>query len=72
MDENNNVLITEIIAGLNQPEWGQTGTNDSALSPMTPERDSRVFVLGSFARPATTTTMTTRRQQQRRTNKQQH
>ena len=51
MDENNNVLITEIIAGLNQPEWGQTGTNDSALSPMTPERDSRVFVLG-FAREA--------------------
>ena len=49
-NKNNNVLIKEIIAGLIQPEWVQQPWGSS---PMGPERDSRVFMLGSSTRPAT-------------------
>ena len=48
--KNNNVLIKEIIAGLIQPEWVQ---GPWGSSPMGPERDSWVFMLGSSAHPAT-------------------
>ena len=48
MGENNNVLIKEIIAGLNQPEWGCVVVNDSraGLSGLS---------VGSSAHPATIT-----------------
>ena len=49
MGENNNVLIKEIIASQNQPEWGQA----LLTTPEPDSRDSRVFVLGSSAHPAT-------------------
>ena len=55
-NKNNNVLIKEIIAGLIQPEWVQRPWGSS---PMGPERDSWVFMLGSSARPATMTSALT-------------